>query len=373
MATADQLRIDTGAGANGGSAGSDVSAPWAEGIRTVAAALREIADPLRHDQPLAHRRLLGLADRLLEVNQLSDTKIRQEAERRINSFRGVQRALSALRSARTMSQLMDRASVELCNSCGFDGTFVVSLRGGMLRAEAGHATFDPDRWSQIVNGWRAEPLRLDRHVIECEMLRRRQPMAVLDAQTNPRTYKPVMQAIRTGSYVAAPVISAERVIGFVHAGHRERDVDALDLEVLQAFAQGFGYEAERMIFVDRLRSQRAQARSMAQSAERLLTEFIDTGVELIPAEEQATGGSDGFGRSMAVDPAVMSYGPLTRREYEVVALMAQGTTNQEIASRLTVSESTVKSHVQNVLRKLGAVNRAEAASNYVRMIQAPPF
>ncbi len=53
---------------------------------------------------------------------------------------------------------------------------------------------------------------------------------------------------------------------------------------------------------------------------------------------------------------------LTPREREVLALMAQGLTNPQIAERLVVSRATAKAHVSNVLSKLGAANRAEAVA-----------
>jgi DNA-binding CsgD family transcriptional regulator len=53
--------------------------------------------------------------------------------------------------------------------------------------------------------------------------------------------------------------------------------------------------------------------------------------------------------------------PVTRREKEVLNLVAQGLTNKEIAQTLFISESTAKVHVRNILRKLGARTRTEAA------------
>src|SRR5581483_5113239 len=58
---------------------------------------------------------------------------------------------------------------------------------------------------------------------------------------------------------------------------------------------------------------------------------------------------------------------LTRRELEVLRLMAAGDTNGRIARRLVISEGTVKSHVKHILRKLGAANRAEAVSRWLGM------
>jgi two-component system, NarL family, response regulator LiaR len=53
---------------------------------------------------------------------------------------------------------------------------------------------------------------------------------------------------------------------------------------------------------------------------------------------------------------------LTSRENEVLALMVEGLTNQQLAMRLSISISTAKKHVHNVITKLGVTNRTEATS-----------
>lgn len=57
---------------------------------------------------------------------------------------------------------------------------------------------------------------------------------------------------------------------------------------------------------------------------------------------------------------------LTAREKEVLALMVAGLNNSEIAEKLGVSPSTIKSHVSNILAKLGVSSRTEAAALAVR-------
>jgi NarL family two-component system response regulator LiaR len=57
---------------------------------------------------------------------------------------------------------------------------------------------------------------------------------------------------------------------------------------------------------------------------------------------------------------------LTERERAVLTLLVEGLTNTQIAARLVVSPSTIKSHVSNILAKLGVSCRAEAAALAVR-------
>jgi len=57
---------------------------------------------------------------------------------------------------------------------------------------------------------------------------------------------------------------------------------------------------------------------------------------------------------------------LTEREREVLTLMIEGLNNTQIAGRLTVSPSTIKTHVSNILSKLGVASRTEAVTLALR-------
>jgi DNA-binding NarL/FixJ family response regulator len=62
---------------------------------------------------------------------------------------------------------------------------------------------------------------------------------------------------------------------------------------------------------------------------------------------------------------------LTAREQEVLTLLATGRTNRQIAQTLFISPKTVTLHVSNILGKLGATNRVEAATIAHRLGVAP--
>jgi DNA-binding NarL/FixJ family response regulator len=57
---------------------------------------------------------------------------------------------------------------------------------------------------------------------------------------------------------------------------------------------------------------------------------------------------------------------LTQREQEVLCLLAKGLRNKEIASQLNITERTVKSHVANIIAKLGVSSRTEAVSQALK-------
>jgi NarL family two-component system response regulator LiaR len=60
-------------------------------------------------------------------------------------------------------------------------------------------------------------------------------------------------------------------------------------------------------------------------------------------------------------PSTQALESLSQREREVLGLMAEGLSNQQIADQLGIGEKTVKTHVSNVLAKLGVSDRTQAA------------
>ncbi len=70
-------------------------------------------------------------------------------------------------------------------------------------------------------------------------------------------------------------------------------------------------------------------------------------------------------RATPVDPRdELPVDHLTTRERDILRLLADGLSDRDIATALTISKRTVESHVSSILRKLDVRNRAEAARRY---------
>ena len=87
---------------------------------------------------------------------------------------------------------------------------------------------------------------------------------------------------------------------------------------------------------------------LREYAEKLISQFEAETHSTTAAQEKAASG--GLAE------------PLSQRELEVLQLMAQGMTNQEIARQLIVAPGTIKAHTASIYRKLDAANRTEAAA-----------
>ncbi len=124
------------------------------------------------------------------------------------------------------------------------------------------------------------------------------------------------------------------------------DLDEYVYQALRAGASGFLLkDASARQLADGVRVVAAGEALLAPSVtRRLITEFS----KLSEAPSMMPG-------------ALAAYGDLTERETEVLVLIAQGLSNAEIAERLVVAESTIKTHVSRILVKLGLRDRTQAA------------
>ncbi len=308
---------------------------------------------------------LAALEAVLDLSLLERELIEDGARRRTLALLQVQEALSKLRVVDEVAKIVDRATRELVESCGFDRAVLFRVHEGRMVMESAYFGADTEGADKMVAFAQSVAPPLDHMLLETQMIRRHAPAIVRDARNDPRVNRPIVDFSLTHSYVAAPVMPTGKVIGFLHADrlYSGRTVDEIDRDTVWAFAEGFGYAFERTVLLERMRRQQEEVRRALASADEAVQALQDADLELRKVEpverSQAT-------RSLA-EAASRAHAILTRREVEVLRLMANGRTNQQIADELVISAGTVKCHVKRVLRKLHATNRAEAASTYVRM------
>jgi DNA-binding NarL/FixJ family response regulator len=167
----------------------------------------------------------------------------------------------------------------------------------------------------------------------CELTRRHRPDVVLMDVRMPR----IDGITATQNIVASGVDS--RVLMLTTF-----DLDSYVYEALKAGASGF-------VLKDMPRDQLLHAVRVVASGETLLAPAVTRRLIGRYLEHPA------LGEHVVVDPRVKR---LSGRETEVLKLVAQGMSNAEIADELVVSQTTVKTHVASVLRKLEVRDRVQA-------------
>jgi len=96
------------------------------------------------------------------------------------------------------------------------------------------------------------------------------------------------------------------------------------------------------------------------------------GARLVLSGTSSSGALTAEITSITIQRAAAREVPLSTREVQVLGAIRSGRTNREIAALLGISLSTVNKHVENILRKLSARNRAQAAAGASSALQATP-
>lgn len=208
-------------------------------------------------------------------------------------------------------------------------------------------------------------------LVEAEVVRRRLPALVTDAQDEPRTSRLLVAHTGTREYVVAPIVADSIVVGLLHADRpvKSETLSALDRDLLRLFADGVGLCIERAELNERAHRQQsilAEACAAAFGSSPTATGIpeLELGAHVENHNAKAASVPERGRPEQPRESARLAR--LTTREREVLALLASGATNTQLADRLTVAECTIKSHVKHILHKLGATNRAAAISCYLR-------
>jgi DNA-binding NarL/FixJ family response regulator len=162
---------------------------------------------------------------------------------------------------------------------------------------------------------------------------------------------PVMDGVEATRRLARTGTSARIVILTTF------DSDEYVYEALRAGASGFLLkDAQPAQLVDAIR---VVARGEALLAPTVTRRLLDRFAHTLPDSNRTA-------------PAALA--ELTERELEVLTLLASGLSNAELAERLFVSETTVKTHVSSILRKLGLRDRVQAVvlAYQAGLVRPPP-
>ena len=324
------------------------------------------------------RDVAALADRLAERGRTSERDFHGPGSTSSGGLGSVLDALEELRAERDSDELFSEAPRRLCGIGVFDRVLWSSVSGSLWIPDALYVSTVDDGPVREIDDELHLQIRLSSPLVEAEVVRRRVPALVTDAPHEPRAYRRLVQTTGTQDYVVAPVVVMGSVIALLHADRRPDNapVCEIDRDLLRLFADGIGVLYERAVLQQRADEQRRSVAQVCDAAMRALTQLDEApiadleapAVDPLPRLQSLQRRLEAGARSDEPRPSGRLV-HLTAREREVLTLLASGFTNAQLADRLTVAESTVKSHVKHILHKLGAGNRAAAIAYYLREIR----
>ena len=275
--------------------------------------------------------------------------------RRADALERVADAIRRLGEVGAPQGILERAAEELGTSSEFGRVMLGEVRGDELHVRALWSSQDPDAAATALGQLRDAPVRLEYPSIEDEVARRHRIEIVQARVPRSRANRRLAEVLGWDGYVVTAIVVQGQTVGLLHAeatAASGRPVpDAVDAEVLARYAEGLAGVFERAVLREMLQLHHHELRSAVDWMSARLGRLATGSPELSAA---AAGRESG-----AIDP-------LTARELDVLRLLARGQTNLEIARQLVVREGTVKYHVKNILRKMGATSRADAVSRYAR-------
>jgi DNA-binding CsgD family transcriptional regulator len=354
----------------------------------VGAARRLLGLPADADEPDLDevRELVAeLSERLAEEGEgdaVAAARATQAAElaRIEERTAAVDRVLGAVAGLRTITApaaLLSAAPEALCSGSRLDRAVLSLVRDGVMEADELFVRDDPERSAALLAELQEHPVRLEHPLVETEALRRRRATLVTGAGTDPRVDRTTAAIMGWSEYVVAPIAVRSTVVAVLHADVVSGPaLDARDAGILWTFATGLAQAYESASLRRTLRHERRQMRRLLRWIDGRSSELADATVELVPRAREdllpQPEELDGVELRPERDrngSAVLD-AVLTRREIEILRLLADGLTNRAIATELVISGGTVKFHVNSILRKLHVANRAEAVARYYALLDA---
>lgn len=309
---------------------------------------------------------LALLQVLADITGERRRMYEHDAAERVRADLAVAKALERLRGLDSSAEMSRRAPAELREACGFTRVMISSARGSRWMPDtmrpSDHADPDAAEFARFAKNDNEIPLA---HLLpETQMVRHRVPVIVSEGSMH--AYKPLVQVTKTTSYVAAPIVTTRRVIGFFHADRigQSGNVTRSDRDSIALFAAEFAVLFEHAVLTERVQ----QRRSRWTAGLLAIIEGLDSPTGTLPFSTSLDDVDNVMAQSRKdAEPGKQSR-TLTERERQVMRLVASGATNQDIAGELVLSLDTVKTHIKNIMRKLHATSRAGAAAKYLQSL-----
>jgi DNA-binding CsgD family transcriptional regulator len=347
-----------------------------------------VRGPISADQPERLRELIDAlsarlarqrgrdAGRRVRDHEVARDRLRARFQARFVGLDRARAAVDDLRSLTSPATMLARAPEALCEASTFKRALLSVVGDGQMLVQAAHFAGDRAGADVALEQLRARPLRLEHPLIETEMLRRRRATIVTDASVHARVDPDMLAVMGWRAYAAAPLVVGANVVGVLHADRgRDQELDVLDRDVLWEFTSGLAQAYESASLRRALRHEREQMRDFLDWLGARSGELTDAPIRLATVARTPRASSSALTEpalpSSRRDDRAVFEGLLTRRELDVLRLLADGCSNRAIAEALVISDGTVKFHVNRILRKLRVANRAQAVSRYLRLLGMP--
>lgn len=301
--------------------------------------------------------------------ELAEIDARFERSRR--SFTGVQDAIATLTQITSPVEMLAAAPAVLCASSELDQVLLSTVERGSLVAQAACFRDRQDQAQAVLSELACAPMALEHPLHEAQALRRGRATLVADVALLPRESRKLASIIGWRSYVVAPVALGTQTIALLHAARDRGPLEEIHRDALWKFATGLAAAHESAALRRRLRSERQRTRRFLHGLDVRLAGFAEDAVRFGSHTSRMGSPSRRVLQASAAGESVLA-DVFTRREIEILRLLADGLTNRAIADLLVVSNGTVKFHVNRILRKLRAANRAEAVSRYLTLTGLRP-
>lgn len=279
----------------------------------------------------------------------------------IRALSGVRDGVEGLRNLSPQT-LIERAPGALSRCLLFGRVLISKIRGPMWLPQEWHIDDVESESSRLRRFVTGATIPLSRAPLEASIVRRRTGIVVQSPSSDRRTFKALIAVAGSAGYIAAPIMIQGRAVGMVHADRPSdgRTVTFDDLAKLEMMVEHLSIAFETSILCARAAKQRAE---IAQMCAKMTVALGNTCSPESQSNAEVTP-AVGIPRPATSMTAQWKVGALTPRECEVLAQMATGATNGQIAQSLYISEETVKSHLKAISRKLHTSSRAAAVARY---------